>query len=948
MRNFMRILKFAFLFIGLLWLAGQVTSHKPAALVPVAQAASNLDCTAVSEIPVAECEALVTFYTQTDGPHWGANYNWLTTITPCAWYGVACQNQHVVSLALSTVDLRGTLPAALGELPQLQDLMIHAAHQLTGTIPPELGKLYNLRRLAISECQLQGPIPKELGQLVNLEGLSLDFNQLSGTIPPELYQLTKLTSLGLMGNQLEGTLAPELAALVNLQTLNLGGNRFQGTIPPELGSLAQLEQLTLYYNQLSGSIPAQLGELRRLRYLTFTANQLSGEVPPQLVNLVNLHERGLALGYNMLIVKDPALQTLLDQREPKWAATQTVAPTRLTAWFDGPEHIRVTWEPIAYQADGGYYAIELATGAAGAFQLQGVTTDKQTNTYLIAQPPLADEYTVRVRTYTPAHGDQVNHLWSDYAVVQVFPGGQLHGQVVGSAGPLPMIVVTLEQSNTADANGPWAVVGTTQTNDQGNYAFGRLSAGRYRVQAVDPSGRYAMAYYNISPAPATFTALDLQDGETRAGIDLFLYRTGLIRGIVTNLQGEPLQNIRVGAMRYITGTGGDGYENGGEVLTDAAGGYVLENLPAGLYRAMFFDPAQVYVTEYNNDAFTHYTAPLLRVDEGGILLGIDAAMGRPATLRGRVTTEAGEPLTGIWVSPWWRDERDGTFQYELSGFAETDASGQYTLAVSTRGLHRIGFLDSTEKYQTEFYDNRATLEEALDITVTPELLLTGIDAALAPTHPITPSARFAFTKTVGISGLQPACSTTSMIRAPVGAEVAYCYTLRNTSQVILTNHTLVDDQLGLLLAQMPQELAPGAIYSLIVRTTVSLSTTNVATWTAQIGRPLQTPAAQPALIEQTASATVHISSANDDLDHDAIPDNLEGAADIDQDNQPNYLDQDADNDGWSDEQEAGADPLHPRDSNNDGWPDYLDVQTPRGNSGYPYRSFVPFLQNGGQ
>lgn len=666
----------------------------------------------------------------------------------------------------------------------------------------------------------------------------------------------------------------------------------------------------------------------------------------------------------------------------------------------------------------------------------------------IDQPPLVDGDTIRPRTYTPAHSDQVNHRWSDYAVAQGFSSGQIQGQVVGSAGPLPMIVVTLEQYNATSTNGSWVIVGTTQIDEQGHYAFLRLPAGHYRVQAVDPTGRYAMAYYNVSPAPATFTALDLQADETLTGIDLFLYRTGLIRGIVTNLQGEPLRNMKISAMHYVTGTWGSGYENSGEAFTDAAGSYVIENLTAGLYRVMFFDPAQVYVTEYNNDAFTHYTAPFLRLHESEVLLGIDAAMGRPATMYGRVTTEAGEPLPGIWVSPWWRDERDGGFQYELSGFAETDASGQYTLSISTRGLHRIGFLDSRSRYQTEFYDNRATLEEALEITVTPELLLVGVDAALAPAHPITPGGsnqppvaeadlivvrhsgstqtlvsgatsvlandhdpdgqllmaqvvqeaqhgqlqltstgnftythdgsaaeydfftylatdgelssnitqvqitieplvQFAFTKTVGISGLQPACPATSALRVPVGAEVAYCYTFRNTGQVILTNHTLIDDQIGLLLDQMPEQLLPGAIYTLIVRTVVPISTTNIATWTAQISLPLQTLTTQPPLMVQTDSATVGVSNANDDLDQDSIPDNLEGAADIDHDNQPNYLDQDADNDGWGDAQEAGDDPLHPRDSNNDAWPDYLDAAVPGSNGGYSYRIFVPFYQKGG-
>jgi hypothetical protein len=82
------------------------------------------------------------------------------------------------------------------------------------------------------------------------------------------------------------------------------------------------------------------------------------------------------------------------------------------------------------------------------------------------------------------------------------------------------------------------------------------------------------------------------------------------------------------------------------------------------------------------------------------------------------------------------------------------------------------------------------------------------------------------------------------------------------------------------------------------------------------------------IVAGTTSATARISAATDDQDGDSIPDNVEGAGDVDGDNVPNFLDTDADGDGIPDRQEAGADPANLADSDGDGIPDFLDPDQP--------------------
>jgi len=124
-------------------------------------------CDTVTEIPSAECEALVTLYNSTDGDNWTDNTGWKVTNTPCNWYGVSCSGGQVSQLSLSS-------------------------NQLSGPIPPELGDLLNLKFISLSANQLSGPIPPELGNLIKLETLYLYNNQLCGKIPDSLMNLTAL------------------------------------------------------------------------------------------------------------------------------------------------------------------------------------------------------------------------------------------------------------------------------------------------------------------------------------------------------------------------------------------------------------------------------------------------------------------------------------------------------------------------------------------------------------------------------------------------------------------------------------------------------------------------------------------------------------------------------------------------------------------------------------
>ena len=54
-----------------------------------------------TDIPQAECDALVNFYYDTDGDTWSTNQGWLQTGNVCdVWYGVSCDGSGVNQITL--------------------------------------------------------------------------------------------------------------------------------------------------------------------------------------------------------------------------------------------------------------------------------------------------------------------------------------------------------------------------------------------------------------------------------------------------------------------------------------------------------------------------------------------------------------------------------------------------------------------------------------------------------------------------------------------------------------------------------------------------------------------------------------------------------------------------------------------------------------------------------
>ncbi|KAH7537744.1 hypothetical protein FEM48_Zijuj03G0125500 [Ziziphus jujuba var. spinosa] len=107
-----------------------------------------------------------------------------------------CGFKHLEYLDLSSTDLKGNIPSAIGNLSSLNTLRLSNSH-LEGKLPNSLGSLCKLRELILYNNTLSGAVSEIFRRfrrcnIVALKKLDLSYNQLSGQLTDSLGKLSSL------------------------------------------------------------------------------------------------------------------------------------------------------------------------------------------------------------------------------------------------------------------------------------------------------------------------------------------------------------------------------------------------------------------------------------------------------------------------------------------------------------------------------------------------------------------------------------------------------------------------------------------------------------------------------------------------------------------------------------------------------------------------------------
>jgi hypothetical protein len=272
-------------------------------------------------------------------------------------------------------------------------------------------------------------------------------------------------------------------------------------------------------------------------------------------------------------------------------------------------------------------SLRTVTDAQGAFEFAQVESGVQ---YRIlfrppAGSPLASEWwsgqptrqLANVIALSPAEVAEVHE--------QLAEAGAISGLVTdGTGNPLSGVQVSVFARGDT-----WVGTHATSTAADGTYVIGDLlpvetgSGNQYRVLFAPPAGSgLAPEWFDDAASRSLATDVTVSAGQTVAGIDAQLEKTGAISGSVTDTNGNPVSGVRVSAYGP-----GDRWVGSYARSTAADGTFVIGNVRPSDYRVLFAPPdGSGLASEWFDDAASRSLATVVTVPPGQTATGIDAQL----------------------------------------------------------------------------------------------------------------------------------------------------------------------------------------------------------------------------------------------------------------------------------------------------------------------------------
>jgi protocatechuate 3,4-dioxygenase beta subunit len=191
---------------------------------------------------------------------------------------------------------------------------------------------------------------------------------------------------------------------------------------------------------------------------------------------------------------------------------------------------------------------------------------------------------LRATTVTLSAGQQSE------IVVRLTPSAVIAGRVTTEGDePVPNVFVQAMKYTYSNDKRQLSDVGTSSTNDRGEYRIWGLAPGRYyirathpRAQAIHPGGQvFVPVFYPGVTDPSRTQPIDVHPGDEVTGIDLSFVSQHAVRvsGRVLNANSQPDK----GAQVTLIAGGGSMSFSVGQASADAKGAFEIRGVPPGSY-----------------------------------------------------------------------------------------------------------------------------------------------------------------------------------------------------------------------------------------------------------------------------------------------------------------------------------------------------------------------------
>ena len=318
---------------------------------------------------------------------------------------------------------------------------------------------------------------------------------------------------------------------------------------------------------------------------------------------------------------------------------------------------------------------------------------------------------------------------------QLASGSHITGKVTKTGGTaVGDASVTVYQHVDDEFGSYWDQVGFAQTESDGTYDVGGLSAGTYRLGFEDNDGVLISEFFDNKPDVESATDIVVGSDVTVPNKNAELAVGGHIKGKVTKDGTTGIPDISVQVMKKVTVDGDTYWDYVGEADTDSDGTYDVGGLPSGTYHVGFQDFDEVWVTEFYNNAPTIDAGTNVVVTAPGTTSNINATLVKGGKITGTVTLPAGitDPDSELYVAAY--NLSTGALAGETG--ADTDDGNTYSLSGLATGSYRVEFAraSGSSLAAAQFYNGKqesAGKGSATAVPVTAGATKTGINASLS-------------------------------------------------------------------------------------------------------------------------------------------------------------------------------------------------------------------------